>query len=1741
METVPIESNLLIEMSTHLMVFEESTADPDKTLFQDMPDCAEKILLLLKAYFCQLRSSKTLYIVSPEEEIIAIEALQTRLENEKLLNSTIKEKISIIKQIIPQQVAYSIIQTKSKLIKEISREIRPLDLDLLLQLLRGNCEARDEITGQDIVLLLGDSGAGKSLTVHFLAGSEILKDEQVGLKVVSTSHLLESFKTTHSTHSVTRCIRSISIPCGSKETVIVCDTPGFNDTEGAEYDIANGFCIAEAMRKCRSIKPVILMSQKGMGDRCQGICNMSNLLVKIFSSIEEHSKTFTFVFTKFQKEQEAELFSTLESVLNDVSESDDNPDEAYVALLSTMVEDAYTNGVFILDPINDTPQRLLEVVKCKGAIFDPQKNVQKFVTQKSMETLSLQLEKDQSRIKLALECLDVGTLKYKLDQLRKLNELMPTPKTNQIFQDAVKEVEQMVEKNQTQFSSSCQKIVNTPTIHETDAEALRDLAIKLFTLEQIQRACGLHYSVDGCNNLSLMVIMEVKNMCLSLSKKVEQSFNLEMFQHPSSLELPMMAIVGTTVNNTSSLFSTFSRYEHQSLEYLCTSYALLISELKESYQKIGSVLEHVLKLEIAEADAFCSKIKTSCINLLDLDLFVARMNFIEQSKTVFSEHQTILNIDLAQNYLDINTCVLATCKEVVEDACNLFAAILGSGSCLLQEINQALFIIEQIFKVSNHDFGVHLSPEPLRAFYTELSSAAYSLLSSMFQELEVHFQAQQPHPIDFSRVQTLFLMVVAFFKNNSLRIAFNEHYFGAINLINSALLSNAQHLIHQLPCHQNLEASSLTKCRVCWENLQSAARLPAPFLKISCQLNAEVINKTQSLLENFEMSALVLHTRPSKLQAIVQEMEWIIVTCNLIDISSEKVQLIFFGKVMHQLTIVHERFSSKITLLTDYSQLLDAFVFFECIKSFIVSQTVSSLETVASSSVKLNVPIQLIELIENLEKACVILQWKFNNLFTFSDEKFQRNSELRTLDHDARELIFCIVNKLETLKQIQQLYSNTEIFPGSEGKVFKFIFYEKPNEMISHWCASNGVLSNTLKLLFASAETACADELYLLCDYSKLCIDFDHLFHSEMIECNAVTISNFKSLVQYVNFKRDKYVGGVMSSLKCFIASSNYMDFHKVCSGIESSLVDGNKEYSDVLIILQDEIIAQLDKADKMLNAISLSLRSLNVDSAIGMFAAIRNLEQADTFALQYLNQRSRNMLHLNIFNTQVRCKEIVFRYLQIVDDFVVKNKFSDAETMIESCKAVAELGRDVLLPIHEELESNEKKISSLRDMMVNGLKVKEFALKSKVAVIIDSYRGLEVQKYNANPPSDIFAEFRQAEFIDPRYGDQCNLLAEVVCVQVTELLQEDSCKHCKRKISLDESQRRFLLVESLSAYLPCDVVAKYAHNLTSRKASMQKILDRTMLDAKNLRHSGQLQMMVQKHSTFLQAGECTLAGIFCNDIKSHMYENSVLFEVDLERGDLRKVLSGPFPSLWAHWWEFSNHAARNNLGCEACSSNIVDKNTQTPSVMDVDCMKICSRLVHLTADKLSSTITSLLGISQKNQDSIKILCQELPNVLSFAASSTQSKLFYCEVSQQVQDCAKQIHLSLEKSAEYLSNLWELFESAMQSINFNRIAGILSDSQRLEVLYEAVQTYAKTELSQEFPPEFSSAFIKQKPLQYAVIRHAVGGKIQQWFSFTTKQFQSDPRALHIDEFQRTKFYIELSDTFFASCTNEQSS
>ena len=68
---------------------------------------------------------------------------------------------------------------------------------------------------------------------------------------------------------------------------MLCDTPGFDDTNGPEQDIVNGLAVVRAVRGCRSVKPVVVVRADRNGGRWEGVTHLAHTLVKIFGDTEK--------------------------------------------------------------------------------------------------------------------------------------------------------------------------------------------------------------------------------------------------------------------------------------------------------------------------------------------------------------------------------------------------------------------------------------------------------------------------------------------------------------------------------------------------------------------------------------------------------------------------------------------------------------------------------------------------------------------------------------------------------------------------------------------------------------------------------------------------------------------------------------------------------------------------------------------------------------------------------------------------------------------------------------------------------------------------------------------------------------------------------------------------------------------------------------------------------------------------------------------------------------------------------------------------------------------------------------------------------------------------------------------------------------------------------------------------------------------------------------------------------------
>jgi ribosome biogenesis GTPase A len=116
---------------------------------------------------------------------------------------------------------------------ELIQCIQPLNVQLMISLIEDFDTAAQMIAEKDIVLIFGETGSGKSTTIHFLAKSVMVETILNGFTHIQPTQIsgnVSRLKVGVSTQSVTKSITAVELENG----MIICDTPGFGETAGPE-------------------------------------------------------------------------------------------------------------------------------------------------------------------------------------------------------------------------------------------------------------------------------------------------------------------------------------------------------------------------------------------------------------------------------------------------------------------------------------------------------------------------------------------------------------------------------------------------------------------------------------------------------------------------------------------------------------------------------------------------------------------------------------------------------------------------------------------------------------------------------------------------------------------------------------------------------------------------------------------------------------------------------------------------------------------------------------------------------------------------------------------------------------------------------------------------------------------------------------------------------------------------------------------------------------------------------------------------------------------------------------------------------------------------------------------------------------------------------------------------------------------------------------------------------------------
>ena len=551
-ETIPN-----IDSQTILNEERQKVKDELENLKEDiskMPYCFERLLILMnilvsRVFYSEYSESESSDFVR-EEIPKVLNELKERTKTEILDTKKMKydlDEISILINKGDWKSAKSSLRLRLK-------EVQPLNIAEVERLIKKGSEAATLIRGKDAIIFIGETGVGKSTTLHYLSGSRIIRRElEKGyhyIPIEIKNPVLAGVTTSASSASETRYIKCIPIKLTDlgipkSGCVYFLDLPGYDDSNGAEVDISNAVNILRTISECRSVKPLVLVSKKSLGEKMKGIKKLGRILAGMLPGLQQsmEKSPFSYLFTKFSPNEVKFIEGSIKDVLAQLT-----PEEEADKGFCNVIEDVLCKiqgGVQVVDPLaSEEAKGILSRIIDSNFISQPDQVFKFSVAEDSKAKLQNQCFLTQKTIQSATERMDFELVIYKLSELKRFSELVSLEFVEKSYLDSVQFVAKFLEGySQTSIEkfSRCFKDGNTleekdikEFIHKMKNAQAADQLRKEHLSKEVTPSSAFMQTVLNQSNQLLTKIKESSIIDLSLKINLEK---LELLSHHFSNDL----------------------------------------------------------------------------------------------------------------------------------------------------------------------------------------------------------------------------------------------------------------------------------------------------------------------------------------------------------------------------------------------------------------------------------------------------------------------------------------------------------------------------------------------------------------------------------------------------------------------------------------------------------------------------------------------------------------------------------------------------------------------------------------------------------------------------------------------------------------------------------------------------------------------------------------------------------------------------------------------------------------------------------------------------------------------------------------------------------------------------------------------------------------------------------------------------------------------------------------------------
>eukprot|EP01040_Poterioochromonas_malhamensis_P013523 gene13524-14872_t len=362
--------------------------------------------------------------------------------------------------------------------------------------------------GKDLVLVVGNTGAGKSTFLNYLVGKKMIEAKVPGSMKKGFRCDDPVFEIGFGFESKTHFPQVYYDP---ESDLTYCDCPGFNDNRGVDFDVSNMYAIARLCQSARSIKGVVILINYYSleTDRAKGLRETLDILRKVFRDPLDQCLSSVQIVVSREK-GEVDL-SDLRNFLSEGARSLDLPNS-----LATNAEFYDPLDRYLDKPLSRMPRDGM-IAKLQSFKGIDKANVNVVLSSESKLMLLKTLDDLMKSARQQIKDNDFSSASHFFKLLEQFNVLR------------VSEVDQVLQS----FTLFCIQEIKLLSTNDDNLRLLEDLKIKFPSLEDVinQEISGMKIRMEEKRRLKQLLTDAEQDL-----KVLKEGFRTSEHSHKLALE-----------------------------------------------------------------------------------------------------------------------------------------------------------------------------------------------------------------------------------------------------------------------------------------------------------------------------------------------------------------------------------------------------------------------------------------------------------------------------------------------------------------------------------------------------------------------------------------------------------------------------------------------------------------------------------------------------------------------------------------------------------------------------------------------------------------------------------------------------------------------------------------------------------------------------------------------------------------------------------------------------------------------------------------------------------------------------------------------------------------------------------------------------------------------------------------------------------------------------------------------------